>query len=132
MYWASGPTHSVADAEQPPAGMVSRYDTVAEVMEWSYAGKSPVPAKPLQLAGFELQVNPLQVIKENGREALHTATAEFYHPTDLVARVSPEAASRFHKDQRRFPPAAYEAESLLWKGEAWRTPSPEELSLIHI
>ena len=57
---------------------------------------------------------------------MHTFTREFYHPEDRVPEVSPEAAERFYADQRRFPPGAYEENSLLWQGRQWRQPSPAE------
>ena len=57
-----------------------------------------------------------------------TFTREFRHPEDLVPQVTPQAASRFFYDDRRFPPFAYEEASLLWRGNQWRVPSPDERS----
>ena len=52
------------------------------------------------------------------------------HPSDRVASVSPSAAERFVGDSKRFPPGAYEAPSLAWKGPSWRTLSPGERAQI--
>ena len=52
----------------------------------------------------------------------------FYHPADRVAQATPAAAARFHEDHRRFPPAAYEENSLVWSGNQWRQLSPDERS----
>ena len=71
-------------------------------------------------------IDPTQVMKNNGKGAMHTFTREFYHPNDRVKQVSPAAASRFDEDLRRFPPGAYEEHSLLWQKEQWRQPSPTE------
>ena len=61
---------------------------------------------------------------------MHTFTREFLHPSDRVASVSPSAAERFVSDSKRFPPGAYEAPSLAWKGPSWRTLSPGERAQI--
>ena len=61
----------------------------------------------------------------------HPFTREFRHPTDRVKQASPEAADRFYDDHQRFPPAAYERESLLWRQEEWRTPTPAERAQLH-
>ena len=50
----------------------------------------------------------------------------FYHPADRVGQSSAEAVSRFFEDQCRFPPSAYEEQSLVWRQHNWRTPSPAE------
>lgn len=57
---------------------------------------------------------------------MHTFTREFRHPTDRINQVTPDAASRFELDDRRFPPGAYEEHSLLWHGTQWRTPTTGE------
>ena len=62
---------------------------------------------------------------------MHTFTREFYHPQDRTTRSSAEAVDRFLTDHKRFPPAAYEAESLLWKQDEWRQPTPMERAQIH-
>ena len=65
------------------------------------------------------------------QRCMHTFTREFHHPADRTHTCSSEAVNRFHEDARRFPPAAYEQESLLWRKEEWRQPTPTERALIH-
>ncbi|CAL1129060.1 unnamed protein product [Cladocopium goreaui] len=67
-----------------------------------------------------------EVVKAAGQGAMHPFTREFWHPCDRVKLVPPEAAARFYQDERRFPPLAYTAESLLWRKDEWRQPGPEE------
>ncbi len=68
----------------------------------------------------------LQPCKRHDRLEFDTFTREFFHPRDHVREVSKEAAARFFSDRQRFSPAAYERNSLVWKGEKWRQPPPEE------
>lgn len=63
---------------------------------------------------------------QRGKGSIHPFTREFFHPEDRVSEVSPAAAQRFYEDHRRFPPASYEEQSLLWKGTEWRQLEPEE------
>ena len=55
----------------------------------------------------------------------------FPHPEDLTHRATPEAVERFRQDKRRYPPGAYEAKSLLWRGAEWRQPTSREPAFIH-
>ena len=52
-------------------------------------------------------------------------------PLFPVIRHIPEAAERFFQDARRFPAAAYERQSLVWKGDKWRTLDPSERAVLH-
>ena len=57
---------------------------------------------------------------------MHTLCREFLHPEDRLEDASAEARKRFFEDKKRFPPAAYEAHNLTWKGEEWRQLLPSE------
>lgn len=94
--------------------------------ELVYTGAKPVPPRILWEDGYHPMVDPLRVLEEQGKGAMHTFTREFYHPSDRTAQVTPMAAARFHQDHRRFPPGAYEEQSLVWKRDQWRTLEPSE------
>lgn len=49
----------------------------------------------------------------------------------LQQHVSPSAVGRFQSDGKRLPASAYEAQALLWKGNAWRVPSVREKAQLH-
>ena len=91
-----------------------------------YAGKKPIPARVFFHQGFQVLFDPLLVLKNKGKGAMHPFTREFFHPTDRTPFSSPEAVGRFYEDNRRYPPAAYEEQSLLWRHSTWRQPEPEE------
>ena len=61
---------------------------------------------------------------------MHNFTTERRHDLADNDKASPEALARFEEDGRRFPPAAYDARSLLWKGSTSRPYSPEEKAVI--
>ena len=75
-------------------------------------------------------MDPGEVLAKAGVGAMHTFTREFFHPTDRVRQPTPAAAARFFEDDRRFPPAAYEEPSLVWKGSQWRQLLPLERAQI--
>ena len=91
-----------------------------------YAGKKPIPARVFFHQGFQVLFDLLLVLKNKGQGAMHPFTREFFHPTDRTPFSSPEAVGRFYEDNRRYPPAAYEEQSLLWRHSTWRQPEPEE------
>ena len=68
---------------------------------------------------------------ENGKAQFYTFAREIRHPTDRLKQTSAQAATRFLSDHRRFPPQSYEEESLVWRREDWRQPSPAERAQIH-
>ena len=94
--------------------------------ELRYQGQKPIPPK----VHFEDNFQPLfdagEVVRQSGQGAMHPFTREFWHPADRTHLTSPDATARFYADDRRFPPSAYSAESLLWRGDSWRQPSPME------
>ena len=98
------------------------------VPEIRYVGKKPIPSRVSWEQGFRPVFDPAQVIKQSGQGAMHPFTREFYHPDDRTRFSTPEAVARFYEDTRRFPPASYEESSLLWKGDVWRQPTPDERS----
>ena len=56
-----------------------------------------------------------EVVRATGKGAMHPFTREFWHPCDQVKHATPDAAANFFADERRFPPLAYAADSLLWR-----------------
>ena len=79
--------------------------------------------------GFSPEVNPAEVVAGKA-QPMHNFTTERRHDPAVDDNASPEARARFEEDGRRFPPAAYEAGSLLWNGRAFRPYSPEEKAVI--
>ena len=109
----------------PPDGWVW-VESGTDPPELRWKGPKPIPAK----VHFDQSFGPLfdaaEVVKAAGQGAMHPFTREFWHPCNRVKLVPPEAAARFYQDERRFPPSAYTAESLLWRKDEWRQPGPEE------
>ena len=63
--------------------------------------------------------------------ALHSFTEEFWHEWDHknATFVANDVLLRWRSDRQRFPPRAYEARNLVWKGSdppLWRTLSSAE------
>ena len=100
------------------------------VTELRWQGSKPLPSKVVLQQGFTFMMDPGEVLAKAGVGAMHTFTREFFHPTDRVRQATPAAAARFFEDDRRFPPAAYEEPSLVWKGSQWRQLLPEERAQI--
>ena len=105
-------------------------DPVCKI-ELRYSGKKPIPSAVHLDSHFELPFNPHTLMKEGGDKALYPFVRCFPHPEDLINRATPEAVERFRQDKRRYPPAAYEAKNLLWRGEDWRQPTARERACIH-
>ena len=103
------------------AGQTGIWDPVL-----SFARKKPLPPRVFFHQGFNVLFDPTMVVKEQGNGAMHPFTREFFHPSDRTRLSSPAAVARFYDDDRRFPPAAYEEGSLLWRDSAWRQPEPSE------
>ena len=61
---------------------------------------------------------------------MHNFTTDPCHDPGIDGDASPEARTRFEEDGRRFPLAAYESGSLLWKGNSYRSYSPEEKAVV--
>eukprot|EP00435_Cladocopium_sp_Y103_P044302 s412_g12.t1 len=125
MYWLSCRGKGLHSALKPPRDW-DWVPTSSQVPELRYCGKKPIPALVSWADGFTPLVDPSQVLKQGGVGAMHTFTREFFHPRDRIKQVSPAAAHRFELDNQRFPPGAYEEQSLVWKRDAWRTLHPDE------
>ena len=108
-----------------PDGVQVQFPTDGSPVLLIYTGR-PIPLQVHWDGGFRPLFQPQLVVQQGGSGAMYTFTREFFHPTDQTHGVSAEAIQRFFEDARRFPPMAYEAESLLWKGQQWRQPYPHE------
>ena len=128
LYWVASRTAGLSPTCTPPSSWVWREDTEVTHPELLYNGKKPIPTQVWWDDQFRPLLDPQQVLRNQGAGAMHPFTREFYHPADRVAQATPAAAARFHEDHRRFPPAAYEENSLLWSGDQWRQLSPDERS----
>ena len=94
--------------------------------ELRYCGSKPVPAKVHFEGKFRPLFDPAEIVKMQGKGAMHTFTREFFHPDDRTKEAEPEAVQRFYEDSRRFPPSAYSSNNLVWDQSTWRQPSPQE------
>jgi hypothetical protein len=126
LYWAAGPRGGITALPRPtlPDGWSMQQDRSGH-FNASYAGPKPIPTRVPFSEGFAPIFDPKEVVCA-GKGGMSTFTREFYHPDDRVSRSSAEASERFYADSRRFPPSSYEANSLLWKQDKWRQPSPAE------
>ena len=75
-----------------------------------YQEKRLIPARVFGKQGYKPFFQPDSVMQSKA-PPLFPFKCEFYHPTDHVSAVP---------DNRRFPPAACEEFSLLWRSEEWR------------
>ena len=112
-----------------PAGVGVRetdlfWDLVVELAK-------PVPPQVVLERGFTLRIDPKANLPDQRLPRIFTFTREFYHPLDSGSTGSAQAVSRFEADHRRFPVESYEEVSLAWKGNAWRTLTPDERALMH-
>ena len=130
LFWLVGGAGSPDPSKHPaPADWAWQEGVSVHGPSLTYIGTKPIPARIFWEQGFKPLVQPDAVMKGTG-QPMHTFTREFYHPEDHIREVSPSAAERFLQDGKRFPPAAYEEHSLLWRKEEWRTPTPEERSQV--
>ena len=79
---------------------------------------------------FSLNMDP-RAVMEARTPALHPFTEEFLHEWDHrdATSVANDVLLRWRSDDQRFPPRAYEARNLVWKGSdppLWRTFSSAE------
>ena len=127
LFWLKGPAGSVGPGLKPPSDWEwNEADTSSQaVPSLQYVGKKPVPNKVAWDSGFGPLFDPADVLK-NQAAGFHPFTREFYHPEDRISEASAQAVDRFFEDHKRFPPSAYEDNSLLWNGDAWRQPFPGE------
>ena len=128
LYWLASRSAGLSSRGTPPSDWVWQQGSGSRHPTLHYCGKKPIPAQVWWDDHFRPMLDPKQVMQAQGSGAMHPFTREFFHPTDRLAQVTPAAAARFHQDNRRFPPAAYEENSLLWSGDNWRQPSPDERS----
>ena len=127
LYWlASDAGHLSTETTLPAEWTWVPPTELDGILELRYQGKKPFPARIAWEQGFTPLFDPAVVMRAGGHGGFHTFTREFFHPSDRVATVSAEAASRFFADNRRFPPGAYEDHSLLWNRSHWRQPSSSE------
>ena len=124
--WLGGAQGGVHTDLRPPTDWEWKATEGSGIPTLTYVGKKPIPSKVSFLQGFQPLFDPSQVVMQRGKGSIHPFTREFFHPEDRVSEVSPAAAQRFYEDHRRFPPASYEEQSLLWKGTEWRQLEPEE------
>lgn len=124
LFWLCGSKGGLCSSLSPPVDWQWRQS--AATLELRYIGKKPIPAKVAWEGGYQPLVSPAAVLQGNVDCAFHTFTREFFHPEDRVSMVDPPTAARFYEDDRRFPPGAYSEHSLVWRGSAWRQPTPAE------
>eukprot|EP00435_Cladocopium_sp_Y103_P048679 s223_g14.t1 len=125
LLWLGTGHRGVSPECPPPDGWVwIQSETGPPELRWQ--GPKPIPAKVIFDQNFLPLFDPAEVVKAAGRGAMHPFTREFWHPCDRVHLAPPAAAAKFYADNRRFPPSAYSDESLLWRHDEWRQPSPEE------
>ncbi|OLP99622.1 hypothetical protein AK812_SmicGene17832 [Symbiodinium microadriaticum] len=123
LYWLRDRTKQAVDSQAPLDWQIEQ--PPGQTASLVYKGKKPLPARVHFEDGFCWLQDPCAVMKGDS-PAGHTLTREFWHQDDLVARVSPQAAARFHMDSCRFPPGSYEEHSLVWRRDEWRQLSPSE------
>ncbi len=126
LYWLTSRTTGLSQQHQPPPGWTW---TTQDTVPWPvlrFQGPKPIPPQVTFQQGYSPLIDAKQVVQAGGERAMRPFTREFFHPPDRVKQSSPQAAERFFQDSRRFPPSAYEEDSLLWRNEAWRQPLPEE------
>ena len=124
LYWLGSSSKSIHAGLQPPDDW--GWNTSGSDLHLVYAGKKPIPPKIHWLDGFLPMFDPQQVLAGNHNLGFHPFTREFSRPEDRIHKSSPEAVARFRDDSRRFPPSAYEEQSVLWRKDAWRQPTPSE------
>ena len=128
LYWLVASKGPISEECKAPNDW--EWDLDSRVLALQFAGSKPLPPRVHLDQGYQLLIDPQHILRKKGEGAMHTFTREFLHPSDRVASVSPSAAERFVSDSKRFPPGAYEAPSLAWKGPSWRTLSPGERAQI--
>ena len=92
-----------------------------------FTGPKPIPTQVHIENGFSLDMDP----REARTPALNPFTEEFLHGVDRedATLVAKDVLHRWRSDGQRFPPRAYEARMLVWKGSdppLWRTLSSAE------
>ena len=128
--WVTGPsgTPNPSKEYQLPEGFQLQRGPDMRIVN---VGGKQWPQSVSFAGGFKVLFVPQQVAAGSSGRCFHIFTREFHHPTDRVRRASPQAAERFFADARRFPPTAYEDHSLVWRGEEWKQPDPEDRARIH-
>ncbi len=136
--WGNGPQGAVGGSRSvaPPDWIFQqcRRPSIARhhaLLELSYIGGKPLPARVHLQDGFQLGITPSEVVQNQGENSIYTFAREFRHPSDRIGSASVEAGLRFWEDECRFSPPAYEEHSLAWKGDKWRQYLPEERAQMH-
>ena len=88
-------------------------------------GTKSIPTQVHIENGFSLDMEP-RAVMEARTLVLHPFTEEFLHGVDSegATSVAEDVSHRWRSDGQRFPPRAYEARNLVWKGSDplhWRT-----------
>ena len=124
LYWLGSSSGGINPTMTLPADW--QWAEGSESYQLLYTGKKPIPSKIHWLDGFGPMFDPQHILAGNHKLGFHPFTREFSHPEDRIHQSSPEAVARFREDARRFPPSAYEEQSLLWRQDEWRQPFPSE------
>ena len=95
-----------------------------------FTGPKPIPTRVQFENGFSLNMGPCAVMEARAL-ALHSFTEEFWHDCEHrdATLVANDVLLRWRSDCQRFPPRAYKARNLVWKGSdppLWRTLSSAE------
>ena len=82
-----------------------------------FTGPKPIPTRVHIEDGFSLNMDPCEVMKSNA-PALVSFTEEFWQEWNHkdATSVADDVLFRWRSDRQRFPPRAYEARNLVWKG----------------
>ena len=130
LYWIAGDGRKLSSKTCSQIWLPQGFELteLAETGKFKVTRKEhkPWPSRILFEDGYTPAITP----GEPNRR-FYVFTREFYHPADRISDSSPEATARFFKDNRRFPPSAYEKESLVWRKEQWRQLTPAERAQMH-
>ena len=124
MFWLAGTTEKLSEKNHkqiklPEGFMLACRQRSPLIMEIARAEEKAWPSMVPFKDGFVPAFAP-----GAHRRRMHTLTREFRHPTDRTYKCSADAVNRLHADARRFPPGAYEEESLLICSITTSTASP--------
>ena len=137
LYYGLGPLGNVAEVsekELPPFftfGTRHMGDQRAQVKAVVWQGK-PMPADLVLEGGFKLHFDPKKVAEKEGSGGFAPFTRDFPHKGLSQRKASAGARQRAREDSQAFADTAYEAESLLWRGDEWRTLNSRERAQIQM
>ena len=92
-------------------------------------GPKPIPTRVHLENDFTLNMDP-RAVMEARAPALHSFTEEFLHEVDHedATSVAKDVLLRWRSDSQHFPPRAYEARNIVWKGSDPLTLEDAQLS----